>query len=304
MATVVDVSSVLGEYMLKGWILSNDICKTCSKVPLMRSKSSPPSEFCANCDGGPGTRSSATAAFSHNSASSVDSTSQIASRPSTPPTEVSTALSSPTFAPPMDMEEIARRRQQSDMASSEIGKRLLKGWAMLADECPNIHCYGIPLVRPPKSNGEQDPRKECVVCHTVYINRPGGNGLEVLNTSHALTNTPTLPAQHDSQSQILAAVAPLSSDATAARRARIPDRVPSVVETLSFIQTTIRTLQSAAETLEQTLQTLTERIHFLSASEVFDAVMIGQTADAISKVSHALMTVKELGRSERQASAT
>lgn len=30
---------------------------------------------------------------------------------------------------------------------------------MLADECPNTQCYGIPLVRPPKSGAEKDPRK-------------------------------------------------------------------------------------------------------------------------------------------------
>ena len=29
---------------------------------------------------------------------------------------------------------------------------------MLADECPNEHCYGIPLVRPPLPGGK-DPRK-------------------------------------------------------------------------------------------------------------------------------------------------
>ena len=80
------------------------------------------------------------------------------SRPSTPPTEVSSTFSSPVFAP-VDTQEILRRRQQSDQASIEIGKRMLKGWAMLADECPNSECFGIPLVRPPKSGGERDPRK-------------------------------------------------------------------------------------------------------------------------------------------------
>lgn len=97
----------------------------------------------------------------------------------------------------MDTEEILRRRQQSDLASSEIGKLLLKGWAMLADECPNPQCYGIPLVRPPKAGGEKDPRKvcrnlspipakcstclqECVVCHTVYVDETDARGIEHL----------------------------------------------------------------------------------------------------------------------------
>ena len=44
------------------------------------------------------------------------------------------------------MEEITRRRQQSDLASAEIGKLLLKGWAMLADECPSIPRPYLPLL--------------------------------------------------------------------------------------------------------------------------------------------------------------
>lgn len=120
------------------------------------------------------------------SSSTVSSTSH-GSRPSTPPTDLSSTLSSPTFAPPVETEDMIRRRQQSDQASTEIGKRLLKGWSMLADECPNTRCYGIPLVRPPKTGIDKDPRKvcghlaqhnrcvqqlldqECVICGTIYI---------------------------------------------------------------------------------------------------------------------------------------
>ena len=81
------------------------------------------------------------------------------SRTSTPPTDISEAQSSPTFVTPPETAETRRRREQSDRASSEIGKKLLKGWAMLGEECPNETCYGIPLVRPPKSGIEKDPTK-------------------------------------------------------------------------------------------------------------------------------------------------
>lgn len=81
------------------------------------------------------------------------------SRTSTPPTEISEAQSSPTFAPPPETAETRRRRAQSDRASSEIGKKLLKGWTMLGEECPNENCYGVPLVRPPKSGIDKDSRK-------------------------------------------------------------------------------------------------------------------------------------------------
>lgn len=136
----------------------------------MRSPTSSTVYFCANCDASPTAEPSKSSSLSHRSnSSSLDSNSQVASRPSTPPTEVSSALSSPTFAPQIDMAEITRRRQQSDMASAEIGKRLLQGWAMLADECPNANCWGIPLVRRPKHNGVIDPRK--VSSHLVFMHK-------------------------------------------------------------------------------------------------------------------------------------
>lgn len=105
------------------------------------------------------------------------------SRTSTPPTDVTPPPSPPFVLPPPTAEQLSRRAQ-SDMASREIGTKMLRGYAMLAEQCPNSTCYGIPLVRPPK-----DPRKvcmccpqetisslmlvashqECVVCGTIYV---------------------------------------------------------------------------------------------------------------------------------------
>ena len=70
---------------------------------------------------------------------------------STPPTDMSSSHPHDEefmLLPPS--EEVLARRAQSDYASSEIGKKLLQGWAMLADECPNSTCYGVPLLRPPR----------------------------------------------------------------------------------------------------------------------------------------------------------
>ncbi|KAF8211195.1 hypothetical protein K438DRAFT_1806868 [Mycena galopus ATCC 62051] len=154
-----DVSGILGEYMMKGWVLTDSTCPNagCS-VPLMRSPAakSPVVHFCASCDGGP---DSIRPLAPQPDVTSASSSSTHFSRPSTPPTEVSSTLSSPTFAPPPETEESRRRRQQSDEASAELGQRLLKGWAMLADECPNDRCFGVPLVRPPNFGGGKDPRK-------------------------------------------------------------------------------------------------------------------------------------------------
>ena len=139
----------------------------------MRSPTSAPTEtyFCVNCDRAPSAGTVPNASTSRTSAihqeatfqdiQSISSTSNSSgmSRSSTPPTELSNVPSSPTFAPIMDTAELLRRRQQSDTASAEIGRRMLRGWAMLADECPGPNCYGIPLVRPPKVGADIDPRK-------------------------------------------------------------------------------------------------------------------------------------------------
>lgn len=93
----------------------------------------------------------------HNSPRNGFSSGTSASRTSTPPTEPLSGRSSPEFVLPPETEETRQRRAQSDRASSAIGNLMLKGWAMLGDECPNDACYGIPLVRPPKQGGIISP---------------------------------------------------------------------------------------------------------------------------------------------------
>lgn len=165
--------------------------------------------------------------------SSTASSMSHGSRSSTPPTEISSNLSSPTFAPPVETEETRRRRQQSDQASIEIGKRLLKGWAMLAEECLNPRCYSIPLVRPPKTGGDKGPRKvwastdpvtqyscfqECVICGTVYVtaNESGewqrllqvpvhtaNNALDNASTVAVACSSPQVPVPANSQMKFI-----------------------------------------------------------------------------------------------------
>jgi hypothetical protein len=125
---------------------------------------SPVIEFCASCQGVPKISTPidipqlADTNDPANLSRSTSSTSHL-SRSSTPLTEISEEFAPQNFSPPPETEETRRRREQSDRASSEIGNRLLKGWAMLGEECPNSTCFGVPLVRPPKAGGEKDPRK-------------------------------------------------------------------------------------------------------------------------------------------------
>lgn len=311
MSTVIDVSSKLGEYMLKGWVLTDRICKKCSKVPLLRSPTDSSVYWCASCDDN---FSKPPSVASNSATSSLDSDNHI-SRVSTPLTEMSSALSSPTFAP-VDTEEVLRRRQQSDMASTEIGKRLLKGWAMLADECPNPTCYGIPLVRPPKAGGEKDPRKECVVCNSVYVDQTDANGIERLvplaSTSAGPSAAPSVPTATlplpMSQPPLTSIAKGKAVERNPGVSAPAPVRMPSTSETVvpaqpSRIQGHDTSLEqdiaSSADALQQSLRVLSERLKILSNPYSIDVALIGQTADAMSKVAQALLQLKELQQSYR-----
>ncbi|KAI0829417.1 hypothetical protein BC628DRAFT_1360434 [Trametes gibbosa] len=331
MATIVDVSGKLGEYMLKGWVLTDVICSKCRKVPVMRSPSTSlvTVQFCVNCDPAPDntaaesgsqlTRlSPAPRASGVQDVSSVSTASYSMSRSTTPPTDVSSESESLHLAPIMDTAELLRRRQQSDTASAEIGRRMLKGWAMLGDECPNLNCYGIPLVRPPKVQATVDPRKECVICGTVYIDEKDVVGRDrLVPLQDALPSATVYPLQTrlaagaSTNSQVPVDKGkrkekvdtmlitnhgyPYTSEARATPYARLEPTVP-VTRSSAF-----SALEVSAGSLERTLLALSTRLDSLADAPVMNPIPIGETADTIAKVSQALAQVKGVLWSENQA---
>ncbi|KAI0069073.1 hypothetical protein BV25DRAFT_1874571 [Artomyces pyxidatus] len=341
MSTVIDVSNKLGEYLLQGWVLTDKTCSTegCRRVPLMRSPdgTTPVTWFCPTCESTSGpldSNSIAEPPSQPHAPSSLSMTSSTHySRPSTPATEVSSTLSSPTFALPAETEESLRRRQQSDQASSEIGKRLLKGWAMLADECPSSSCYGIPLVRPPKAGGARDPRKECVVCGTVYIDQKDAQGFERLvpwasSSSQQHAANPSISSgvsgttsvnkgkavERDNTPMVAAsALPPVQSPPTSnsLRPALALTSVSQYARPQDSNSKSTNTeppppkgaLTNSVQALEATLNTLSRRMTSLSGQSILDPTMVGQTADAMSKVVQALQLIKNLMWSDSQASA-
>ncbi|KAJ7507716.1 hypothetical protein B0H11DRAFT_138868 [Mycena galericulata] len=300
-----DVSGILGQYMLKGWVLTDRTCPTagCS-VPLMRSPTghTPVVHFCATCDGGPDSTQLP------DSAASVSSSSHF-SRSSTPPTEVSSTLSSPVFAPPPPTEESRRRAEQSDAASSEIGQRLLKGWAMLADECPNVRCFGVPLVRPPKAGGEKDPRKECVICRTIYLTEVDWAGRERLVPQEQITpvignkgkareaevEDPKLAALHLETGSVKQPIGEVVQFAPPNTHGSRP-----IATSSAKASTMLSTLGDSAQGLETTLRALSGRLTSLTAGQS-DPSSIGSVADAVSKVVQALAQVRQLQWAEKHA---
>lgn len=153
--------------------MTDKACDECAN-PLMRTprNQQPVQVICVVCGTQVEAGSSsipAPAAPSRRSSMSNASQSISEAEVSTPATDLSIEEPPLPELPPFDNEEILARRAQSDQASAEIGQRMLQGWTMLADECPRSTCYGIPLVRPPRSSdGTISKGKECVVCRTDY----------------------------------------------------------------------------------------------------------------------------------------
>jgi len=213
------------------------------------------------------------------------------------------------FVLPPPTEEMLARRAQSDYASAEIGKKLLQGWAMLADECPRSDCYGVPLIRAPGSNLLT---KKCVVCKSVYVDAPDGSGLRLLEaqsepTSSTIVVTPSHNANGLNIGQRSPSVAPPSSSVSANVPRPIsatsllfppasstsgwqvpPNPSPS---TLSPIQNpTIMALQTAITVLTARLNTLT------SSPPPLNVVAIGEASEAISRTLEAIGNAQGLFR--------
>ncbi|KAF9189147.1 hypothetical protein BGZ51_009813 [Haplosporangium sp. Z 767] len=54
------------------------------------------------------------------------------------------------------------RREQSERASRLMGEKMLQGWAMLQEACPNEGCNGVPLMR------SREKKEFCVVCENYF----------------------------------------------------------------------------------------------------------------------------------------
>ncbi|KAF9183313.1 hypothetical protein BGZ51_008130 [Haplosporangium sp. Z 767] len=61
-----------------------------------------------------------------------------------------------------EVKERESNREQSERASRLIGQKMLQGWAMLQDPCPNLSCHGVPLLR------NREKKEYCVVCENYF----------------------------------------------------------------------------------------------------------------------------------------
>ncbi|KAJ9100708.1 hypothetical protein QFC20_005401 [Naganishia adeliensis] len=236
MSAFLDSSSeIIGDYMLRGWTMTDRTCVHCHITPLMRQPlreveaEAQRVEFCATCQGGPnqpahepvsnGINAGVNGINGHlrtvsDSTSFDDDEFDIQPLENARDMDLSFELPSAsrtdapraadTSIPNNRNPAFAERDAQSARASGLIGNMLLRGFSLLADSCPKSTCYGIPLVGHPRARrtgggrdaGLEDMKKECVICHRVY-NKDGAllQGGSAERVGHPAPVLPTPVAQ-------------------------------------------------------------------------------------------------------------
>lgn len=178
----------LGEYMLKGWTLTDLHCDQCRATPLMREPAAlarnegrTPIQFCALCDGGPEGRANSAASSSYTTAASTPSEEvevvQDSSLASTPVRQAIGLEDGDIEMPPTPPSPLsppgnhtASARGDPDAAADAISQLLLKGYSLLQTVCPTPSCRGVPLVGMPRNrDGTRNPARECVSCGNRWV---------------------------------------------------------------------------------------------------------------------------------------
>ncbi|KAI9637239.1 uncharacterized protein MKK02DRAFT_43159 [Dioszegia hungarica] len=174
-------SNILGEYMLKGWTLTDLHCDQCNVTPLMREPAAQASaanrariQFCAQCDGGPAGPSSQARQITPDQPGPLPQLEFPSPIDPHPPIPSSSSPLPRTTSP-----TAAARTRTSEDISEAISARLLQGYSLLQSNCPNASCKGVPLIGYPRAkDGTRDPRRMCVGCGTGYVSEGQMGGMQ------------------------------------------------------------------------------------------------------------------------------
>jgi len=170
---------------------------------------------------------------------------------------------------------------------------------MLADECPRSTCYGIPLVRPPKSkNGMISKRKECVVCGTDY-NPEIEREQEAPQASQVVAASPTISPREGRTTRDVSAPSTALNKGTGfgdiqetknivrgIDHPRLEDAIPGVDP-----------LASCSQAITSTIGSLTNRLNLLKSRQPIPYGEIKIVAETISALVDALQKVRDASTS-------
>jgi len=191
-------------------------------------------------------------------------------RSSTPPTEVSSTLSSPVFAP-------------------------LKGWAMLADECSNPGCFGVPLVRPPRPSADGLVQKECVACKTLYLEDADGRPRTSLTPSSRVPDAlTTLLAPSSSQRQDRYSESALVPSRNLSEEP-IKDAAPHNPQVPAQAHASQVEYSAVVISLNRALLSLSQRMDAITNDPSTCApATLGELSDTMAKVARAIQEIRQL----------
>jgi len=166
---------------------------------------------------------------------------------------------------------------------------------MLADECPNSQCYGVPLVRPPLSGGGKDPRKECVACGIVYVSEKDSHGWDQLipmnSVNDALANEKDKSGGNGGD---------LPSSSSGKGKGKPADLIkapliPTARDIAEVYSISHGAVDESSTALHLALQALSQRLTVLSSQPTaLEPTAIGHTADAMTKVLQALKELQQV----------
>lgn len=156
-----------GALLLAGWKMLASTCPVCSNALFSKGDEM----RCAYCDL-PVRIASANDHVEERSSNIVAGVATSAAEEVKQPEVRSTPVLAAATSTVFDEQEL-QRRKQLDQASKLLGEKMLQGWTMLAQYCPDFtKCRGTPLMRERNS-----PFALCVCCNQKYDVTPAGDVL-------------------------------------------------------------------------------------------------------------------------------
>ncbi|WWC90872.1 uncharacterized protein L201_005809 [Kwoniella dendrophila CBS 6074] len=219
MSQLENTSAILGEYMLKGWTLTDLHCGKCKVTPLMREPNAIAErenrdriQFCALCDGRPEGRIGSSSRNIHNQTQPQLTTTTTQSHDPIQDEDEMKSITDDIEIPEKYLNDDDNDiKNESDEITESISELLLKGYSLLNENCPNSLCKGIPLIGYPKLKNKQTGlfeksfKKLCVSCNSRFIDESQlqnqQSGMSIINNNNkpsSSTSTST-SKKHDNE---------------------------------------------------------------------------------------------------------
>lgn len=215
-----------GELLLQGWKLLNILCPVCNSALLSKKDDM----FCAGCE--------LTVMLESDSRCSNFKDAAVDGIKSVIENDYFTDESDDYFledAPFKSLEEVKKEydkhRGKKNEISAKIGEYMLKGWALLAEECPNESCGRTPLM------SLRGGPLLCIACQQNFQKNESGDTLLVdsgASTSRGITNNTSKLETENLQSPppppILTSIPSITSVISAEEKVATPTKITSVYD--------------------------------------------------------------------------